>query len=194
VGAIAVADALRPEAAGAVRALKEEGIEVALLTGDNARTAEAIAARVGIERPLADLLPEGKVEAVRELQERTGHVAMVGDGINDAPALAAASVGIAMGGRGADAALETADVALMSDDLARIPGAIRLGRATLRVIRQNITIALGVKGLVLGLAVAGHGTLWAAVAADVGASLLVIGNGLRLLHVGAGPASDRAAS
>ncbi len=182
VGMVAVADAIRLEAAPAVRELREDGIRVVLITGDNRRTADAIADRLGIEERWADLLPEGKVAVVRELGQRVGPVAMVGDGVNDAPALASASVGIAMGGRGADAALETADIALMSDDLTRIPDAIRLGRATRRVIGQNIAVSLAVKGLVLGLALAGYGSLWAAVGADMGASLLVIGNGLRLLH------------
>lgn len=181
VGAVAVADELRPEAEPAVAALHALGIRVALLSGDNARTADAIGERLRIEERGAGLLPEDKLRRVAELQRQSGPTAMVGDGVNDAPALAAASVGIAMGVRGSDAALETADIALMSDDLRRVPELIDLGRRTARVIRQNIGLSLAVKGIVLCLALAGHGSLWAAVAADMGASLAVIGNGLRLL-------------
>jgi Cd2+/Zn2+-exporting ATPase len=181
VGALGVADGVRREAAGAVARLRRDGFFAAMLTGDNARTAAAIASRVGIDEWSADLLPEDKVAHVRLLQERHGPAAMVGDGVNDAPALATAAVGIAMGGRGSDAVLETADIVLMGDDLGRIPETIRLGRAARRVVAQNVALALLVKGAVLGLALAGHGTLWAAVAADMGASLLVIGNGMRLL-------------
>jgi Cd2+/Zn2+-exporting ATPase len=180
IGALGLGDAIRPEAVEAVTALRRQGIETALLTGDNRRTAEAIAERLGIGEWSAGLLPEDKVDAMRRLQGRWGPAAMVGDGVNDAPALASARVGIAMG-RGTDAALETADIALMGDDLRRIPETIHLGRVTRRVIRQNIAFSLAVKVVVLGLALAGHGSLWAAVAADMGASLLVVANGLRLL-------------
>jgi Cd2+/Zn2+-exporting ATPase len=184
LGAVGVADDVRPEAAEAVAALRRAGLRVAMLSGDNARTADAIATRLGIEERRADLLPEDKVTHVAEMQRALGPVAMVGDGVNDAPALATATVGLAMGRRGTDVALETADIALMSDDLRRIPEAVHLARAARRVIRQNIALSLGVKAAVLGLALAGHGSLWAAVAADMGASLLVIGNGLRLLRRG----------
>jgi Cd2+/Zn2+-exporting ATPase len=183
LGVVAIGDRLRDEAVEALGELRGLGVDVAMITGDNVRTARALAAHLGISDYQADLLPEAKVERVREARGRLGSVAMVGDGVNDAPALATANVGIAMGRRGTDVALETADVALMGDDLRRIPAAIRLGRATRRVIRQNIALSLGVKALVLGLALAGYGTLWAAVAADMGASMLVIGNGLRLLRV-----------
>jgi Zn2+/Cd2+-exporting ATPase len=188
LGVLGVADAVRPEAAEAVAALHGAGLRVALLSGDNARTADAIAARLGIEERHADLLPEDKVRHVAAMQAAWGPVAMVGDGVNDAPALATATVGLAMGRRGSDVALETADIALMAEDLRRIPEAVHLGRATRRVIRQNIAVSLGVKAAVLALALAGYGSLWAAVAADMGASLLVIGNGLRLLRRGDGPA------
>lgn len=181
-GILGIADAPRTEAAAAVADLRAHGLEVFLLTGDNRRTAEAVAKRVGIAAHHADLLPEEKAALVQDLRRRLGSVAMVGDGINDAPALATASVGIAMGERGSDVALETADVVLMSDDLRRVADAVRLGRATRRVIRENIGFALAVKASVLGLAVAGYASLWAAVAADMGASLLVIANGLRLLR------------
>jgi len=183
VGAVAVADAVRPEAADAVRVLRDAGIASAMLTGDNPRTAEAIARGLGIADWRAGLLPEDKLARVRELRALRP-VAMVGDGVNDAPALAAASVGIAMGARGTDAALETADVVLMAEDLGRLPEAIRLGRATRGRIRENVALAMGVKAVVLLLAVAGYGSLWSAVGADMGASLLVIGNGLRLLRAG----------
>jgi Cd2+/Zn2+-exporting ATPase len=181
VGAIAVGDVVRPEAAAAVAGLRALGVESSMLTGDNERTARAIAAQVGITSWAADLLPEDKVERLRERERASGRVAMVGDGVNDAPALASASVGIALARRGTDAALETADIALMSDDLSVLPPLVALGRATRRTIAQNIALSLAVKAAVLGLALAGHGTLWAAVAADMGASLLVIGNGMRLL-------------
>jgi Zn2+/Cd2+-exporting ATPase len=182
VGILGVGDGIRPEAAEAAAALRTDGVHVAMLTGDNARTADALGQRLGIEDRRADLLPEDKVTGVRALMDRWGEVAMVGDGVNDAPALATATVGIAMGRRGTDVALETADVVLMQEDLRRIPDTIRLGRRTRGVIRQNIALSLAVKALVLGLALAGLGSLWAAVAADMGASLLVIGNGLRLLR------------
>jgi Zn2+/Cd2+-exporting ATPase len=182
LGALAVADALRPEAREAVAALHAAGIAVAMLSGDNARTTGAIARQLGIETALPNLLPDDKVARLLALRDQRGSVAMVGDGINDAPALAAASVGIAMGRRSADVALETAAVALMAEDLRLIPQALRLGRAARRVVRQNVALSLLVKGAVLGLTLAGWGSLWAAVGADMGASLLVIGNGLRLLR------------
>jgi Cd2+/Zn2+-exporting ATPase len=182
LGVVAVADTLRADALPAVMALKRDGVRVVLLSGDNARTAAALAGQLEIEDHRADLLPEDKVTHVQALEARYGPVAMVGDGVNDAPALAAATVGIAMGRRGTDVALETADVALLGDDLRRIPQALRLGRRTRAIVRQNVALSLAVKGLVLALALLGHASLWAAVGADVGASLLVIGNGLRLLR------------
>ena len=181
LGVIAVGDVVRPEAADAVARLAALGVESSMLTGDNERTARAIAGQVGIRTWGADLLPEDKVERLKQRRAAKGRVAMVGDGVNDAPALATANVGIALGGRGTDAALETADVALMSDDLRLLPTLVALGRATRRTIAQNIAFSLVVKAAVLGLALAGYGTLWAAVAADMGASMLVIGNGMRLL-------------
>ncbi len=183
IGLIAIADQLREEVADAFQTLRAAGIHrLVMLTGDNRGTAEAIAQRLGIEEYLADLLPEDKVEKVRELSRRYGTVGMVGDGVNDAPALAAANIGIAMGAAGTDQALETADVALMGDDLTKLPFAIMLGRHAVRVVQQNITISLAIKALFLALAVPGYATLWMAVGADMGASLLVIFNGLRLLH------------
>jgi len=184
LGLIAVADRLRPEASEAVAGLREAGIrEMVMLTGDNERTARAIAASVGVDRVRAGLLPEEKVAAIQDLLAQHGKVAMVGDGVNDAPALAAATVGIAMGGAGTDQALETADIVLMADDLTKLPFAIQLSRRARRVIGQNIVFALLVKVAFLGLALAGWATLWMAVFADVGASLIVIFNGMRLLRV-----------
>ncbi|MFQ5960744.1 MAG: heavy metal translocating P-type ATPase [Candidatus Methylomirabilales bacterium] len=183
IGLIGIADQLREEAAGAFQTLRAAGMHtLVMLTGDNRGTAEAIAQRLGIEEYRADLLPEDKVEKVRELSRRYGTVGMVGDGVNDAPALAAAHIGIAMGAAGTDQALETADVALMGDDLTKLPFAIMLGRRAVRVIRQNITVSLAIKALFLALALPGYATLWMAVGADMGASLLVIFNGLRLLR------------
>jgi Zn2+/Cd2+-exporting ATPase len=182
LGALAVADGLRPEAEAAVRALRAEGFELAVLSGDNRRTVDAVAARLGIAEAHAELLPEDKVDRLAALQRRWGPTVMVGDGINDAPALAASSVGIAMGGRGTDVALETADVALLSEDLTLVPFALRLGVSTRRIIRANVALALAVKAIVLAAGLLGYGSLWAAVGADMGASLLVIGNGLRLLR------------
>jgi Cd2+/Zn2+-exporting ATPase len=183
LGVIGVGDEVREDAAPAVTGLRREGVRhVAMLTGDGRATARALAAEVGVDETRADLLPEDKVEAIGELRARHGPVAMVGDGVNDAPALAAADVGIAMGVAGSDASLETADVALMADDLGKVPFAIRLGRVTLRNVKTNITIALGLKAAFLALAVAGQATLWMAVVADMGASLLVVANGLRLLR------------
>ncbi|MBN1485794.1 MAG: cadmium-translocating P-type ATPase [Chloroflexia bacterium] len=181
-GVLSLADRVRPQSRQVVAALHRAGLEhVVMLTGDNRPTAEAIARQVGVDDVRANLLPEQKVDAVEALLRRFGPVGMVGDGINDAPALARATVGVAMGVIGSDAALETADVALMQDDLGHLPWALRLGRRSSRVVAQNIALALGLKALFLGLAVAGLATLWMAVFADVGASLLVTLNGLRLL-------------
>jgi Cd2+/Zn2+-exporting ATPase len=182
-GLLGVADGVRPEAAAAVAELRRLGLEhLVMLTGDNRETARAVAAAVGIGEVRAELLPADKLAAVEELVARHGAVAMVGDGVNDAPALARSSLGIAMGAAGSDAAIETADVALMADDLTRLPWLVRHSRRTLRTIRTNIAFALGVKAAVFALALAGAATLWLAIAADMGASLLVIANGLRLLR------------
>ncbi|MHB1158302.1 MAG: heavy metal translocating P-type ATPase [Phycisphaerales bacterium] len=181
-GVIAVADRVRPQSRAAVTALREAGIRhIVMLTGDNQGTAQAIARQTGVDEVRAELLPEDKVKAVEELVARHGSVAMVGDGVNDAPAMARASLGIAMGAVGTDAAIETADIALMSDDLSRLPWLVRHSRRTLAIVRQNIALSLGVKALFMALALAGHASLWAAIAADMGVSLLVVGNALRLL-------------
>ena len=183
LGVIGIADQLRSESAQAVETLRAEGIQsVVLLTGDNRGAAEAIARNLGVDEARYELMPADKLNAVRSLQSKYGRVAMVGDGINDGPALAAADVGIAMGGVGSDTALETSDVVLMSDNLMRIPTAIRLGKRALSVIRQNIIIALAVKALFLGLGVLGMTSLWLAILADDGATLVVILNSLRLLR------------
>ncbi|MCE5263798.1 MAG: HAD-IC family P-type ATPase, partial [Deltaproteobacteria bacterium] len=187
-GYIGIADGIRENAASIVADLKRAGVEkVVILTGDNLGTARAISGKIGADEFRAELLPEEKLKAVEEMKVRYGSVAMVGDGINDAPALAAATLGIAMGAAGTDAAMETADIALMSDDLSRLPWLIRHGRRALGIIRQNIAFALGVKLLFMGLALANLATLWMAIAADMGASLLVIGNALRLLRGRTGP-------
>jgi Cd2+/Zn2+-exporting ATPase len=181
-GFISLADALRPDIATILRQIRQSGIrKVVMLTGDNEGTAQAIAREAGVDEVHAELLPEDKVRAVEDLVEHYTHVAMVGDGVNDAPAMARASLGIAMGAAGSDAAIETADIALMSDDLAKIPWLVHHSRRTLTIIRQNITFALAVKALFVILTFAGCASLWAAIAADMGASLLVIFNGLRLL-------------
>ncbi len=182
LGAIAIADQVRPEAAEAIRRLQALGVATVMLTGDNARTAAHIGTLAGIDTVVAQLLPEDKLAEIRKLQARYGQVGMLGDGINDAPALAQADIGFAMGAAGSDTAIETADVALMDDDLAKLPAFIALSRATRRILVQNITAALGIKVVFFGLALAGMATLWMAVFADVGASLLVVFNGLRLLR------------
>jgi Zn2+/Cd2+-exporting ATPase len=183
IGLIDVADEVRESARTVVDMVREQGIEhVVLLTGDHERPASALATAVGITEVRASLLPEDKVTAVEELRRRYGALAMIGDGVNDAPALATADVGIAMGVAGTDVALETADVALMADELPKIPFAIRLSRAAARNIRMNIAFSIGLKAAFLVMAVAGAATLWMAVVADMGASLIVIGNALRLLR------------
>ena len=186
-GLLAVADTVRPESRVIVQALKEAGVEhVVMLTGDNEGTARAIAREAGIEEFYAGLLPEQKVAKVKELREKYGEVAMVGDGVNDAPALAAASVGIAMGVRGSDAALAAADVALMADDLSRIPYAVGLGKRSRRVIFENLAVSsLIVVGLVVGTFAAGLGML-GAVLGHEGSEVLIILNGLRVALPGAG--------
>ena len=183
VGVIGVADEPRESARDTVDLLRKQGIQqVILLTGDQESAGRALAESLDLDGHRAALLPEDKVTAVEELRQRHGALAMIGDGVNDAPALAAADVGIAMGVAGTDAALETADVALMADELLKIPYAIRLSRATMRNIRANIAFSIVLKGAFLALAVAGAATLWMAVAADMGASLVVIANALRLLR------------
>ena len=182
-GLLGVADGIREGAAQMLSQLRELGIPtLVMLTGDNEGTARAVAEAIGLEDFRAELLPPEKVSAVAGLRESFESVAMVGDGVNDAPALATATVGIAMGAVGTDAAIETADIALMSDDLSRLPWLVRHSRRVLRVIRQNIFFSLAVKAVFIALAALGMATLWMAIAADMGASLLVVANGLRLLR------------
>ena len=178
----AVADTVKESSRAAVAELHRRGLQTVMLTGDNPHTAEAIAKQVGIDQALGNQLPEDKLKAVEMLAVNGATVGMVGDGINDAPALARANIGFAMGAMGTDTAIETADVALMDDDLRKIPLFIRLSQATHSVLVQNITLALGVKAVFLALTLMGYGTMWMAVFADAGASLLVVGNGLRLLR------------
>lgn len=181
----AVADTLRETAPQAVEQLRMLGVEVVMLTGDNGLTARKIASMAGIEKVRADLLPQDKLDAIRALQTAGGPVGMVGDGINDSPALASADIGFAMGEAGTDIAMETADVVIMNDDLGRVARMIELSRKVNRVLWQNITLALGIKGIFLLLAIFDHATMWMAVFADMGASLLVVLNGLRLVRTGA---------
>ncbi|NIA06557.1 MAG: cadmium-translocating P-type ATPase [Actinobacteria bacterium] len=184
-GLISVADGVRDTAREAVQAIKQLGVrKVVMLTGDNEGTARAVAGITAVDEFRAELLPEDKVEAVESLVGEFGQVGMIGDGVNDAPAMAVATVGIAMGAMGTDAAIETADIALMSDDLSKLPWLIGHSRHTLGIIKQNITFALGLKSVFIVLTLLGVASLWMAIAADTGASLLVIFNSLRLLGRG----------
>ncbi len=184
IGIIAIGDELRAESASVIQEMKELGVKkILMLTGDNHQTAETIAKFADIDEVHSELLPEDKLRIIKEIRENNGTVAMLGDGINDAPALAAADIGIAMGVRGSDTALETADIALMDDDLQKIPFLRLLSNKTLRIVKQNIFIALFLKFVFLGLALPGYATLWMAVFADMGASLIVIFNGLRILKI-----------
>ena len=181
-GIIAVADTLRDNSREAVEALKKAGVShIAMLTGDNGRAASAVSSSLNIDGVYSDLLPEDKADAVKKLKASYGSVAMIGDGVNDAPALALADVGIAMGVAGSDTALETADIALMADDLSKLPYVIRLSRKTLAVIKQNITFSIAVKVLFIAGTFFGFVNLWLAVLADTGASILVTLNGMRLI-------------
>lgn len=182
-GLISVADGLRPETPTTLKRLKALGIEcIMMLTGDNQGTAEAIASECALDGFQAECFPADKLKVIEALIEKYGYTAMVGDGVNDAPALAASSLGIAMGAMGSDTAIETADIALMADDLSKLPWLIQHSRRTLFIIKENITFSLLVKMVFIGLALTGLATLWMAVAADMGASLLVIFNSLRLLR------------
>jgi len=181
-GLIAMADSVRPEARAAISDLREKGIKhILMLSGDSERIAARVAGLVGIDEYRAELLPQDKLAAIHELVEKHQVVAMVGDGVNDAPALANATVGVAMGGAGSDAALETADVALMSSNLERLPFAVGLGGATRRVIRQNLAVALGVIVTLSLASIIGWAGIGAAILFHEGSTLLVVLNSLRLL-------------
>ena len=178
----AVADTVKETSREAIRQLHELGVKTLMLTGDNVHTAQAIAAQVGIDEARGDLLPTDKLQAIEDLYKQGHRVGMVGDGINDAPALARAEIGFAMAAAGTDTAIETADVALMDDDLRKIPAFISLSRNTASILKQNIALALVIKAIFLAVTFAGLATMWMAVFADMGVSLLVVFNGLRLLR------------
>ena len=177
----AVADTIKPSSAQAVTELKLLGVTPVMLTGDNAATAQTVAALAGIEEVRGNLLPEDKLLAISELQKQFGITAMTGDGINDAPALAKADIGFAMGAAGTHTAMEAADIVVMNDDLRRLPETIRLSKQTHVILWQYITLALGIKAVFLLMAIFDDASMWMAVFADMGASLLVVFNGLRLL-------------
>jgi Zn2+/Cd2+-exporting ATPase len=181
---LAVADEVRGNSKSVIQKLHSLGIqETIMLTGDNIGTAKAIGTEVGVSNIKAELLPQDKLAFIKELRSKYDRVAMVGDGVNDAPALAASTVGIAMGGAGTDTALETADIALMADDLGKLPFTLKLSRKALNIIKQNITFSLGIKLVALLLVIPGWLTLWIAIFADMGATLIVTLNGLRLLKI-----------
>lgn len=181
---LAVADEVREASQNVIQKLHREGIEkTIMLTGDNANTGNAIGKQVGVTDVRSELLPQDKLKVIRSLRERHQKVAMVGDGVNDAPALAASTVGIAMGGAGTDTALETADVALMGDDLEKLPFLVRLSRKTLNTIKGNITFAIAIKVAALLLVIPGWLTLWIAILSDMGATILVALNSMRLMRV-----------
>ncbi|HZL99642.1 MAG TPA: HAD-IC family P-type ATPase, partial [Planctomycetota bacterium] len=189
-GLIVLEEQPRPEAAAAIAELHGLGIApIVMLTGDSEGAARALAGRLGLDEVRASLLPQGKLEAVRELVARHGAIAMVGDGVNDAPALAASQLGVALGAAGSDAAIETADVVIMSDDLSRLPWLVRHSRRAVSIIRANVAASLAIKAAFIGLALLGWASLWSAIAADMGVSLLVIANALRLLRAGLPPAA-----
>ena len=179
----AVADSIKATSTEAIAQLHNLGVASIMLTGDNQATASSIAHAAGIDDARGNLLPEEKMAAIDAMQKKFGFVAMTGDGINDAPALAQSNLGFAMGGAGTDIAMEAADIVIMNDDLRRIPQTILLSKRTHSVLWQNIALALGIKAVFLALAIFGNATMWMAVFADMGASLIVVANGLRLLKV-----------
>jgi Cd2+/Zn2+-exporting ATPase len=180
---IAVADTLRKESREAINALHREGMQhITMLTGDNDRVARTIAKKLNLDSFYSELLPEDKVAAVKKIAGDYGKLVMVGDGVNDAPSLAVATVGVAMGGAGSDVALETADVVLMTDDLDKLSYIVKLSHKTVTIIKENIAFAISIKIIFLVLLAFGMGNLWLAVLADMGASLLVTFNGMRLMR------------
>jgi len=183
LGIIAIGDTIRTNVTNAVRALHQAGVEkIMMLSGDNQRTVNAIAKQAGIDEAYGELLPENKVERIKKLISNYKFVGMIGDGVNDAPAMATATIGIAMGGAGTDTAIEVADITLMNDDLSKVAEAVLLGRRTVRIIKVNISFSLLVKAVFLVLALTGNSSLWLAIFADAGATLIVIANSLRLLR------------
>lgn len=182
LGIFAVADTIKASSKDAIADLHSLGVATVMLTGDNQATANTIATQAGISAARGNLLPQDKLDAIKELQKSNGPTGMVGDGINDAPALAAADIGIAMGAAGTDTAIEAADLVVMNDDLRRLPETVRLSRRTHNVLVQNITLAIGIKAVFLVLTILGSTSMWMAVFADMGASLIVVANGLRLLQ------------
>jgi len=182
IGLVAVADDVRDESPAAVTALRRAGVQrITMLTGDRRAVGDAVGREVGVDEARAELLPDGKVQSIHALRQAHGHVAMVGDGINDAPALAAADVGIAMGAAASPLAIETADMAVLGEDVSLVAYAVRLARATMRTISINVAFAIGIKIVFLALAIAGHTSMWLAILADTGASLIVVTHSLRLL-------------
>jgi len=185
LGLIEFTDQVRPQAAATLRALRQMGIgKTVMLTGDREDAAREVAEQIGVDAYYADLLPHRKVEIVEQMKDEFETVAMVGDGVNDAPALAASHVGVAMGAAGSDTAIDTASVALMSDDIGKLVPLFRIAKAVKRITIENITLAMGIKAAFLILAAMGRATMWMAVFADMGASLIVITNALRLLRDG----------
>jgi Cd2+/Zn2+-exporting ATPase len=183
IGLLLLRDEPRAEAQVALQQWRQLGVRhLVMLTGDHATAAREVASELGFDEYHADLLPDDKIERVRQMAQQQSALAMIGDGVNDAPALAAAPIGLALGSGASDVALETADVAILSPHLDRITALIQLSRKTRRILKQNIALAVGTKGLVMLLALLGHATMWMAVASDVGASLVVIFNGMRLLR------------
>jgi Cd2+/Zn2+-exporting ATPase len=184
-GSVLISDEIKADAPKAVAELKSAGIKTVMLTGDAKSIGEKVAAKLGVDEALSELLPDGKVDKVEELlksKSSGGKLAFVGDGINDAPVLARADIGIAMGGLGSDAAIEAADIVIMTDEPSKIPEAIKISKKTLEIVKQNIVFALGIKLFVLVLGALGYAPMWAAVFADVGVSVLAILNAMRVLN------------
>ena len=182
LGSVLIADQVKADAQDAVKGLRGMGIGTAMLTGDAQNIGNAIARQVGVDEAYCELLPQDKVEALEHIQAKNGSTAFVGDGINDAPVLARADVGIAMGGAGSDAAIEAADIVLMTDEPSSVPRAVRISKKTRRIVWQNIVFALAVKAGVMVLGIAGFADMWWAVFADVGVTLIAVVNALRALR------------